>query len=243
MKKIYAIAALFLAASTTSYAQRAFDLELSLTTPVNESTVPKNSAQPISFTFKHTGDAMVAGDTVFLYYFNLNTEQSYSLTGVAGSVSLLVLDAQTVPLVNSGNPIPSSALNNGNTLTLNTNQAGFNTGDEIMVIVEVGALDTNPGDEANIANNFGSFILSAAVASIDELNTISLSAFPNPAVNELNVTAIEDVVAVSVINLEGKVVASANGNKVDVSNLNSGVYMYEATTVSGLKAVNKFVKL
>ncbi len=239
MKKIYAIAALFLAAST-SYGQRTMDLSLALQTPVNESTVPQSTAQQISFTFTHSGDDMVLGDTVFLYYFNLNTEQSYSLTGVAGSVSLLVLNAQTVPLVNSGDPIPSSALS---IPTLNTNQTGFNVGDEIMVIVEAGLLNTNPGTETPITNNFGSFFLSAPTSSVVELNSISLSAFPNPAVNELNVTAIEDVVAVSVINLEGKVVASANGNKVDVSNLNSGVYMYEATTVSGLKAVNKFVKL
>lgn len=239
MKKIYAIAALFLAAST-SYGQRTMDLSLALQTPVNESTVPQSTAQQISFTFTHSGDDMVLGDTVFLYYFNLNTEQSYSLTGVAGSVSLLVLNAQTVPLVNSGDPIPSSALS---IPTLNTNQTGFNVGDEIMVIVEAGLLNTNPGTETPITNNFGSFFLSAPTSSVVELNSISLSAFPNPAVNELNVTAIEDVVAVSVINLEGKVVVSATGSKVDVSNLNSGVYMYEATTVSGLKAVNKFVKL
>lgn len=239
MKKIYAIAALFLAAST-SYGQRTMDLSLALQTPVNESTVPQSSAQQISFTFTHSGDDMVLGDTVFLYYFNLDTEQSYSLTGVAGSVSLLVLNAQTVPLVNSGDPIPSSALS---IPTLNTNQTGFNVGDEIMVIVEAGLLNTNPGTETPITNNFGSFFLSAPTSSVVELNSISLSAFPNPAVNELNVTAIEDVVAVSVINLEGKVVVSATGSKVDVSNLNSGVYMYEATTVSGLKAVNKFVKL
>lgn len=242
MKKIYAIAALVLAAST-SFGQRTLDLELALQTPVNESTVPQSATQQISFTFKHSGDAMVVGDTVFLYYFNLDTEQSYSLTGVAGSVSLLVLDAQTVPLINSGNAIPSSALNNGSALTLNTNQAGFNVGDEILVIVEAGLLNTNPGTETPLTNNFGSFFLSAPTSSVDELNSISLSAFPNPAVSELNVTAIEDVVAVSVINLEGKVVATATGNKVDVSKLNSGVYMYEATTVSGLKAVNKFVKL
>lgn len=242
MKKIYAIAALVLAAST-SFGQRAFDFELLLQTPVNESTVPQSTAQQISFTFQHSGDAMVEGDTIYLYYYNFTQDQSYSLTGVAGSVSLLVLDAQTTPLVNSGNAIPSAALNNGNALTLNTNQTGFNVGDEILVVIEIAALNTNPGGEADIANNFGSFTLSAPTSSVDELNTLSLSAFPNPAISELTVTAIEDVVAVSVINMEGKVVATAQGSKVDVSTLNSGVYMYEATTVSGAKAMNKFVKL
>lgn len=236
MKKIYAIAALFLAAST-SYGQRNIDLSVTLTSPAEGATVPKNSAQAVNFTFKHSGSPMVEGDVILLFFTNFDTDSVYSLTGLNGYVSTVEVDQSNIAIINSGNPvnIPGSVLN--------TNRPEFSVGDEIGLVVTMELIDTDPGQESNPANNIGTFFLSEATNSVVELNTISLSAFPNPAVNELNVTAIEDVVAVSVINLEGKVVVTASGSKVDVSNLNSGVYMYEATTVSGLKAVNKFVKL
>jgi hypothetical protein len=241
MKKIYAIVAFALVA-TASFGQRQFDLALALSTPVEASTVPQSASQQISFSLTHSGDALVAGDTLFLYYYNYTTDESYSLGGVAGSVSLLVLNAQTAPLISSGQAIPSTAFNNGTELTLNTTATGFNVGDEILVVAEVSTAAGNDGEDTAMANNFGSFILSAPSVSVANLNTIALSAYPNPAVSELTVTANESVVSLTIINLEGKVVANAAGNKVDVSNLTSGVYMYEATTVSGLKAINKFVK-
>ncbi len=70
----------------------------------------------------------------------------------------------------------------------------------------------------------------------------SFVAFPNPATDVLNITAAEAIESVSVLSLDGKVVSVTKGGKVDVSNLTTGVYIYEATTVNGAKAINKFVK-
>lgn len=70
----------------------------------------------------------------------------------------------------------------------------------------------------------------------------SFAAFPNPATDVLNITAAEAIESVSVLSLDGKVVSVTKGGKVDVSNLTTGVYIYEATTVNGAKAINKFVK-
>lgn len=239
MKKIYAIA-VFALITATSFGQRQFDFILALSTPVDGSTVPQSTSQQVSFTIQQTGDDLVVNDTLFIYYYNFTTDESYSLTGTAGSVSQLVLDAQIAAALNSGQPIPSSAFNGGSELTLNTTATGFNVGDEILVVAEIGAY--TPGSDTDLTNNLGSFILSAPTASVANLNATSFSAYPNPAVSELNVTANEQVVSVSIINLEGKVVLTVTGNKVDVSGLTSGVYLYEATTVSGLKAMNKFVK-
>lgn len=238
MKKIYAIAAFVLIAAT-SFGQRQFDFILALSTPVDGSTVPQSTSQQVSFTIQHTGDDLVVNDTLYLYYYNFTTDESYSLTGVAGSVSQLVLDAQVAAALNSNTAIPSSTFNGGNQLTLNTTATGFNVGDEILVVAEIGAF--TPGSDTDPTNNFGSFTLSPVV-SVTNLDATSFSAYPNPAVSELNVTANEQVVSLSIINLEGKVVATSASNKVDVSTLTSGVYLYEATTVSGLKAINKFVK-
>lgn len=70
----------------------------------------------------------------------------------------------------------------------------------------------------------------------------SFKAYPNPVANVLNIDAAEAIENVSVISLDGKLISVTKGGKVDVSNLTTGVYIYEATTISGAKAINKFVK-
>jgi len=243
MKKIYAfaVAALF---ATAAFGQRDVDMSLTLTTPTEGQHVAQSANQTVSFSIKHSGDSLVTGDTLFFYYLNMRTGINYGLTSLqAGSVTYLPIDANSAPIINSGQAIPSSAINGGNNFTLNTSDAtAFQDGDTIMVVCEFAAVNTNPGDDSNLANNFGSFILDNAVASTNNINAINMSAYPNPATSELNIKASEEVKSVDVFSLDGKKVLSANGSKLNVSNLENGAYLYRVTTISGATATERFIK-
>lgn len=238
MKKIYALAAIVLA--TTAFGQRTIDGTLALTTPVDGDTVAQSASQSIVFTISNSGDTLTAGDTLALYYFNMTTSVAYSLTQVQGQTSIVPVNAQIAQIFNSGS-ISSNQLQQGG-LTLNTTAAGFNVGDKIAVVFEIWGKNGEQEADADFADNIGTFVLKAAPVSVSDLSSASFSAYPNPAISELTITGSEEVVSISVLTLDGKTISSTKGNVVNVSTLANGTYFYEATTVSGAKTVNKFVK-
>lgn len=75
-----------------------------------------------------------------------------------------------------------------------------------------------------------------------EENVIEASVYPNPANEVLNIKATEDVTSINVFTAEGKVVATSTAASVNVAELNSGMYIYEAVTVSGKVARGNFFK-
>lgn len=241
MKKIYmfAVATLFAA---TSFCQRNMDLELKLTNPANEATVAQSTSQALGFTIENVGDDLVVGDTVWLYVLNYTSGTLYSMTGVAGSANYYLVDATTAPLFNT-QVLNSTVLNGGTHMTFNTAATGFNDGDTVAVVTDFGAVASNPGTDANFTNNFEWFYLDQSL-SVKPLESdgLSLIAFPNPASTQLTVMAKEEISSITITNLEGKVVLTSTSNKVNIAELTSGVYIYEVTTVSGLKAVKKFMK-
>ena len=80
-------------------------------------------------------------------------------------------------------------------------------------------------------------------ASINK-NVLSSSVYPNPAFNELNIEINEEVASINVLTLDGKVVASVNNDvKIDVSGLNSGMYIYQVITVAGNVSNGNFTKM
>jgi hypothetical protein len=79
------------------------------------------------------------------------------------------------------------------------------------------------------------------VAGVDE-NVINASVYPNPANSVLNVTASEAVASVTIVTMDGKVVATSNGASVNVADLNAGMYIYTVTTVTGKTANGTFAK-
>jgi hypothetical protein len=208
-----------------------YDLAMALATPVNGSTVPQSAAQVIDFTITNNGpDAIPVGDTLWVYYYNATQDEVYALDGTAGSMSYFELP---IP-VTSGASVTSAVLS---VPPLNTTAPGFNVGDVIYVIAEI-----TPDNETNFVNNAGSFTLEAVVG-IEAKTAKSFSVFPNPATDVLNISSSEEVTTVSVLSLDGKVVSTTTNNKqVDVSKLRTGVYIYEVTTVSGEKVINKFMK-
>lgn len=73
-------------------------------------------------------------------------------------------------------------------------------------------------------------------------NVIDAVVYPNPANEVLNIQAKEDLASITVTTMDGKVVATSTTTSVNVAELSSGIYMYEAITVSGKVARGNFAK-
>ena len=71
----------------------------------------------------------------------------------------------------------------------------------------------------------------------------SVNVFPNPTSDMLSISSSKSIQSVSIRNMSGQVVLVFNGgqNRLDVSQLNSGLYMVEVL-VQGVKVSKKFIK-
>lgn len=77
---------------------------------------------------------------------------------------------------------------------------------------------------------------------VDENEVIAASVYPNPATDVLNIKMNEEVASVVITALDGKTVATETSTSVNISNLNTGMYLYTITGVSGKVAKGNFVK-
>ncbi len=89
-------------------------------------------------------------------------------------------------------------------------------------------------------------VVNFAVNGLEENTTTTASVYPNPAVNELNFNLNGKVSSITILSLDGKVISTTNVNgtsaSVNVSDLTSGIYMYQVNTLNGSVVTNKFVK-
>ncbi len=65
--------------------------------------------------------------------------------------------------------------------------------------------------------------------------------YPNPAENVLNIVANDQIIKVTVLSLNGKVMFTGNSKSIDISNLASGVYFIQTQTKNGISNI-KFAK-
>ncbi len=77
-------------------------------------------------------------------------------------------------------------------------------------------------------------------AGINSINGVEINLYPNPTTGIVNIDA-EGIESVEVIDLSGRTVMSANGNTMDISALNNGVYTVRINTVNGT-SIQKIVK-
>lgn len=134
-----------------------------------------------------------------------------------------------------------------NYIGLNAAQTGFEANpivENVGMTVYVYAVGDN-GFLDNYAASNAITLTSTGSASITE-NELVINAYPNPADEVLNISMSETAVAVKVISMDGKVVASEEVNgttaAINVAGLNSGVYFYEVTAANGNVVRNSFVK-
>ena len=90
-------------------------------------------------------------------------------------------------------------------------------------------------------------VVNGDFASVEDNSLSVLKAFPNPAVEVLNITLNENAANVAIMTLDGKVMINNNtlnstNVSVDVTDLAAGMYVYEVTTKDGRKVRNTFVK-
>jgi hypothetical protein len=84
--------------------------------------------------------------------------------------------------------------------------------------------------------------ITTGFVGVEENEVISASVYPNPATDVLNIKMDEEVASVVITALDGKVVATENSTSINISGLNTGMYLYTITGVSGNIATGNFVK-
>lgn len=87
--------------------------------------------------------------------------------------------------------------------------------------------------------------LDDAVMNVSDLNNSDLTFYPNPVKDVLNLNSKSPIQNVSVYNLAGqKVISNSNltNNQINVSSLNSGVYVFRVTLQNGKTETLKIVK-
>lgn len=77
--------------------------------------------------------------------------------------------------------------------------------------------------------------------SIEE-NITTASVYPNPVNDVVNFEVSEEIASIVITSLDGKVIATTTNTTLNVSDFNSGMYLYTLNTVSGKVANGSFTK-
>lgn len=103
------------------------------------------------------------------------------------------------------------------------------------------------GTNANRDNEatLGSVVVEAPILNVEDNNIAEVSTFPNPAVNNWNVRANENIQSVAIFNILGQQVMEVRPDRtqavIDIASLQSGQYVARVTTAAGTQTV-KLVK-
>lgn len=81
------------------------------------------------------------------------------------------------------------------------------------------------------------------VLSSENFSNDKFELFPNPVNDVLNIQSTEEIETVEIFSLTGQKINSFKGiNRIETSNLSSGIYLVQIMTVSGTKSIKKIVK-
>lgn len=218
----------------TLNAQISYDMQLDLVNPVSGSAAIPGMVT-VNYSLINNGpDAIPSGDTLYFGYLIGTT--IYSLSGVQGSVTGIKI-AQAFPVAT---PISSTMLGIG----LDIDLYGVPNGTNVCIAYfgRNAAALTQAGDptDSDHANDGDCFVVNS-VTSVEQIE-LATSVYPNPANDVLNIVSSEEIASVSIVSLDGKVVATTTNSSVDVSTLISGMYIYEITTTSGKVSRDTFMK-
>lgn len=121
--------------------------------------------------------------------------------------------------------------------TVTVSGAELSTGLLIQYGFVITGPNANPLDEATL----GSVVIGQPdVSGLEELS-ISASAYPNPATDELVLSSDSEINGYEIINVAGQVVLQGETSTIDVSSLNEGSYIVRVNTAQGA-AITRFVK-
>jgi hypothetical protein len=118
-----------------------------------------------------------------------------------------------------------------------------------MPIMVIWDLEYNPTTNKLIAGTYARGLQTIDITSLmtsvgiknKTLVQSSISVFPNPAINEINIKASEKIKTVSIINQQGKVFTKSTQQNINIENLAAGIY-YAIIETEKEKVTKKFVK-
>ena len=118
-----------------------------------------------------------------------------------------------------------------------------------MPIMVVWDLEYNPNTNKLVAGTYARGLqtidVTSLMTSVGIKNTTvtqsSVSIFPNPAVNEINIKTNEKIKTISIVDQQGKVLTKSAQQKIDIENIAAGVY-YAIIETEKEKVTKKFIK-
>ena len=164
---------------------------------------------------------------------NLATALGTDLNGILALPNLT--DVLTYHVV--GQQVLSTQLVEGPVATVN--------GTNIFIFLDGGVVVVNDANvtAADLASDNGVVhvldkVLLPSFASIEDNGTLNVSVYPNPAVNELMIDGASDVVY-TLVDMTGRKVAGGQlmNGKITIENINSGTYMLNLQTESGMQTL------
>lgn len=168
---------------------------------------------------EYAANTYPGGDLTFKADINANTLAS----GYTAVAFIKTLDPN-----NGHATVINNTVSLGPTGTFSISATGINTAHLVQYGFVIEGINANSANETGL----GSIIVTpdAAVLSVDDIKSVnSISIYPNPAENEVTITAAQVVEHVSIYDLTGRNVLSAMPNatafRLNVSNLNKGVYL------------------
>ncbi|MDR7211621.1 T9SS type A sorting domain-containing protein [Flavobacterium piscis] len=140
---------------------------------------------------------------------------------------------------NNSNPLFTDLA--GGDYTLSSGSPAIGSGDNASVVGSTDLLGNQRIHNTTVdrgAYEFGSTVLGTqSFASFTEFEV-----YPNPTASLLNITSNDEIKLIAIYSLDGKLILETKENKVDVSNLQNGLYIIKVTTNQNEVATKKFVK-
>ncbi|WP_297332626.1 T9SS type A sorting domain-containing protein [Flavobacterium sp.] len=173
-------------------------------------------------------NSLVGQNVVFSGYCVSNTlAEGYD--GVA-FVKVMTADYQLLNFT----PTPLVA---GESFNINVDVADFPTAAFVQYGYAVTGLNANPDQMEALGNA----VVSAEALSVDKVVKNAAVIYPNPTSGTLNIAVEGTVQNVAIYNMMGQKVMQTSGATIDVSALNSGMYVI-STTVNGNTSSARFIK-
>ncbi|MCI4667996.1 MAG: T9SS type A sorting domain-containing protein, partial [Bacteroidia bacterium] len=112
--------------------------------------------------------------------------------------------------------------------------------DDPIVGDNISSLDDDV--EEDISNNWVT-VIRVGATNVEESFARSLKVYPNPARSILNIESEDiQIESVRILNLEGKLMIQSSQSRIDINELNRGIYLLQAVSRRGEVISRRFVK-
>lgn len=222
----------------STFAQK--DISVSMTNPVASQTIEAGVAFDVDFTVTNSGTVdLTSTDSVYFWITVAGSNVTSNNVFLVVRANATVAPAETFDYSFTGITFPS----------IPAGLAG--TQDLCVEVFLYEGTNVTPTTEPDMANNLScastNFVEGTNdVESIFGFNTTAVKVSPNPATSTINVEVNgTDAESINIVNLSGQTVISSEINSgvntIDVSTLNSGIYLYTVYTSNGVVATEKLV--